>query len=199
MHCYVTDLRPDDVEEVLGVPCTTPARTACDLARWSSPGRGLAVLDAMTRAGLIDPDELLVGIERWRGDRFVGQARYLLGACDPLAESAGESQFRLRLLDAGFPRPTLQIPLLDGMGRTVFRLDLGYEGVRWAGEYDGEEYHTGPEAEAHDRARRAIIERKWRWNLLVVGKALVLGPSMALEYAVGEVLGLEPQIRRRRW
>jgi hypothetical protein len=32
-----------------------------------------------------------------------------------------------------------------------------------------------------------------------VGKNLVLGPSMALEYAVGEVLGMEPLIRRRLW
>lgn len=199
LRCYVTDLRPDDIDEVSGVPCTTPPRTACDLARRSSPGRGLAVLDSMTRAGLIDPDELLVHIERWRGDRFVAQARYLLQACDPRAESAGESQFRLRLLDAGFPRPTLQIPLCDSTGRLIFRLDLGYEGVRWAGEYDGEEYHTGPEAEAHDRARRSRIEREWGWNILVVGKALVLGPSMALEYAVGEVLGMEPRNRLRRW
>jgi hypothetical protein len=32
-----------------------------------------------------------------------------------------------------------------------------------------------------------------------IGKNLVLGPSMALEYAVGEILGTEPQLRRRLW
>lgn len=199
LTCYVADLRGDDVEDVLGVPCTTPARTACDLARWSGPARGIATLDAMTRAGLIDPDDLLVEIERWHGDRFVARARHLLAAIDPRAESAGESQFRLRLIDAGFPRPELQIPLLDPNGRLVYRLDLGYEKARWAGEYDGEQYHTGRAAEAHDRHRCERIEREWGWNVLVVGKALVLGPSMTLEYAVGEILGMEPGIRRRAW
>lgn len=199
LTCYVTDLRADDVEEVFGVPTTTPARTACDLARWSTPGRGIAVLDAMTRAGLVDPGELLTLVDRWRGDRYVARARHLLGACDPRSESAGESQFRLRLVDAGFPRPELQIPLHDRFGRPVYRLDLGYEELRWAGEYDGEEYHTLRNDLMHDRVRRARIERDWGWHVLVVGKALVLGPSMALEYAVGEVLGLEPLIRRRAW
>jgi len=196
LTCFVTDLS-DDVEEVGGVPCTTPTRTACDIARWSTPGVGIAALDAMARAGFVDPENLRDEIERWRGARYVARARYLIGACDPRSESAGESQFRLRLLDAGFPAPQLQIPLLDGFGRQIFRLDLGYEEVRWAGEYDGEQYHTGRDQEAHDRHRRLQIEREWRWNLLVVGKALVLGPSMAIEYAVGEVLGMEPRNRGR--
>jgi hypothetical protein len=199
LTCYVSDLRADDLEEVFGIPVTSPGRTACDLARWASPGRGIATLDVMTRAGLIDPEALLREIERWRGDRFVARARHLLANVDPRSESAGESAFRLRLVDAGFPRPELQIPLLDAAGRTVFRLDLGYEKLRWAGEYDGEEYHSGREAEQRDRARRARIDREWRWTLVVVGKALIYGPSMALEFGVGELLGMAPQIRRRAW
>ena len=66
-------------------------------------------------------------------------------------------------------------------------------------EYDGEEFHSGAEAEAADRRRRADIERRWGWTAVGVGTALVLGPSMALERAVGEALSLEPMIRRRRW
>jgi hypothetical protein len=199
VRCYVTDLVAQDVTEVAGLPCTTPERTAIDLARWSMPGMGLSVLDAMARAGLIVPAELLALTERWAGDRFIAQARRLVSLCDPAAESYGESWLRLRFCDAGFPLPDLQISLTDGTGSEVRRLDLGYRAMRHAWEYDGEEFHAGHAAEAADRRRRAEIERRWGWTVVGVGKNLVLGPSMALEYGIGEVVGMRPLIRRRLW
>ncbi|HEX2808191.1 MAG TPA: type IV toxin-antitoxin system AbiEi family antitoxin, partial [Kineosporiaceae bacterium] len=161
LRCYVADLRSDEVIERNGLPCTSPSRTSLDLARWSVSGTGLGALDAMARAGLIDPAELLELLERWRGCRFVDRARSLITWCDPLAESFGESCLRLRFLDAGFPKPQLQIPLADRDGILVYQLDLGYEGPRLSWEYDGEEYHLGAQAEAADRRRRAEIERRW--------------------------------------
>jgi hypothetical protein len=199
VRCYVTDLRPDDVTEIAGLPCTTLARTAVDLARWSWPGAGMAALDRMARAGLIDPAELLIRVERWRGHPHVARARSMIVWCDPLAESEGESWLRLRFLDAGFPRPTLQIPLADANGVLRYRLDLGYEQHRAGWEYDGEEYHDGLEFEARDRRRREEIERRWGWSVVGLRKNLVLGRSMALEYGVGEVIGMLPGIRRREW
>ena len=138
-------------------------------------------------------------MERWKGRRFVDQARRLINSCDPLAESYGESWLRLRFLDAGFPRPQLQISVVDADGVEVYRLDLGYPDLRCSWEYDGEEFHHGPAAEAADRRRRADLERRWGWTVIGVGKNLVLGPSLALEQGVGEVLGIEPVIRRRAW
>jgi hypothetical protein len=199
VRCYVADLRPDEIVEICGLPCTTNTRTAIDLARWCWPGSGLAALDQMARSGLIDPDELLVEIERWRGDRFVAHARRLIIWCDPLAESNGESWLRLRFLDAGFPRPELQIPLADADGVLRYRLDLGYERLRAAWEYDGEEFHDGLALEARDRRRLADIERRCGWSVVGLRKNLVLGRSMALEYGVGEVLGMQPVIGRRAW
>ena len=199
LRCYLTDLGPVDVVEIDGVPCTTPARTAIDLARWLMPGMGLAVLDAMARRELIVPDDLRALVERWRGERFVEQARRLIGLCDPRAESYGESWLRLRFHDAGFPAPELQISLTDESGRELRRLDLGYRTYRYGWEYDGEEFHLGAAAETADRRRREGIDRRWGWTVVGVGKNLVLGPSMALEYAIGEVVGMEPQLRRRLW
>jgi hypothetical protein len=199
IECFVTDLVDEDVVEIAGLPCVTPARTAVDLARWSMPGTGLGVLDAMARERLIDRENLLILVERWRGDRFVGQARRLIALCDPRAESPGESWLRLRIHDAGFPAPELQISLVDEDGVEVRRLDLGYLERRYGLEYDGEEYHLGRALEDADRRRRVEIERRWGWTVVGVGKNLVLGPSMTLEYALGEILGMEPLIRRRRW
>jgi AbiEi antitoxin C-terminal domain len=199
VQCFVTDLRADDVTEIAGLPCTSPARTAIDLARWSTPGMGLAILDAMARRALIDPLDLRERVERWRGDRFIGQARRLISFCDPLAESYGESWLRLRFLDAGFPLPHLQISVVDDAGVEVYRLDLGYPQFRYSWEYDGEEFHLGLEAEAADRRRRADLERRWGWSVIGVGKNLVLGPSMTLEQGVAEVIGVAPVISRRAW
>lgn len=199
IRCYTSDIAEEDIVDVDGVACMSPTRTAIDLARWSMPGVGLATLDAMARARLIDPAELLVRAERWNGDRFIAQARRLISLCDPRAESAGESWARLRFCDAGFPVPELQVSLCDDRGVEVRRLDLGYTKYRSAWEYDGEEYHGGEEAERADLARRAEIESRWGWSVLGVGKNLVLGPSMALEYAIGEVIGMQPAISRRTW
>ena len=199
VRCYTTDLVAEDVEEVQGLPCTTVQRTAIDLARWSGPGLALGILDAMARRRLVVPEELLCLVERWAGDRHVGQARRLIALCDPASESYGESALRLRFLDAGFPPPELQIPLTDTGGVERRRLDLGYRKKRYAWEYDGEEYHSGLDAEAADRRRREEIDREWGWTVVGVGKNLVLGPSVALELAIGEVVGMRPLLRRRAW
>lgn len=199
LRCYVTDLLPADVTEAMGLPCTTVDRTAIDLARWLSPGMGLAVLDALARRRLIVPVELLDALPRWAGTRFVEQARRLVSLCDPASESYGESWLRLRFHDAGFPPPELQISLVDGNGVERRRLDLGYRSWRYAWEYDGEEFHDGLQAEAADRRRRAQIEREWGWTVVGVGKNLVLGPSMALERGIAEIVHVQPLIRRRAW
>ncbi len=199
VSCYATDLTAADVAEVAGVACVVPSRTAIDLARWSTPGIGLGAVDAMARSGLVVPAELLELVERWRGDRFVARARRLIELCDPRAESFGESAMRLRFCDAGFPAPELQISLCDASGRERRRLDMGYRDVRHAWEYDGEAHHRGEALEAADRQRRAEIERDWGWSAVSVTKNLVWGRSMLLEYAIGEVIGMQPAIRSRRW
>lgn len=195
---YSADLR-GDVEERAGVPTTTAHRTAQDLARYAPPHLGLAAVDALAHQGAVDKDALLVGIERWRGERFVDRARRLLALCEPATESFGESWLRLRLVDAGFPRPEVQIPVVDDLGREVYRLDMGDRLRRLAWEYDGEHHHSSPAQREHDRRRREDLERRFGWTVLAVGRAEVLGRSMALERAVGAQLGMEPQIRRRLW
>ena len=96
---------------------------------------------------------------------------------------------RLRVVDAGFPRPEPQIWVHDARGAPLYRLDMGWREVRAAGEYDGEEHH-GPDEAEHDRHRRAVLEQEHGWTVLVAGRGDVLGRDMGLERAVGEVLGL---------
>lgn len=196
---FVADLTRDDLCVVGGVMCTTPARTAMDLVRWLQPHMGLACLDLMAGRGLVDPAHLAAEIERWHGERFVDQARYLITHCDPKSESFGESWLRLRMVDAGFPRPETQIWISDGEGVALYRLDMGWRKRRKGVEYDGEEFHSAAEDREHDEARRDDLAKRFDWDVIGVGKGEVLGRSLALERAVGDLLGIEPTIRARRW
>lgn len=197
VRCFRAPLH-GDVEEVQGVPCTTSLRTAVDLLRYLPPHLALGAADAMAHAGLFDVGALCVETERWGGGRNIRQARRLASFCEPATESYGESWTRLRILDAGFPRPRVQIPL-ERDGRTIFRLDLGFEGPKLGLEYDGQEFHTDLLHRLHDERRRAQILREFGWRVLAVGRGEVLGTSLAFERGIGELLGMEPQITRRLW
>lgn len=198
LRCFQAPLTDDEVVVVEGIRVTTPLRTALDCARYLPPFMGLGTIDAMAHQKLVVPQEMAVEIERFRGDRFVARARRLIAACEPRTESFGESWLRLRCLDAGFPRPEAQVRLPDDECPT-WRLDLGFVEFQAGAEYDGEEFHSSDEQIAHDAYRREDCLRSFGWTVFGFTKALVLGPSMTLEYALGEVLSMTPRISRRLW
>jgi hypothetical protein len=74
----------------------------------------------------------------------------------PLAESPMESEARLVMLDGGLPPPVLQYEVVDLNGRT-WRLDFAWPESRVAAEYDGVDWHSGPEAFLRDRQRTAAL------------------------------------------
>jgi hypothetical protein len=198
VRCFSAPLVDDDVEEVAGVPCTAALRTAVDLLRYLPPHLGLGAADAMAHAGMVDVTALREQLERSHRGRNIARARRLAALCEPLTESFGESWTRLRIVDAGFPKPEAQVPLSVN-GRVEFRLDLGYPARRLAVEYDGLQFHSSRSDRRHDEARRARIREVHGWKILVVGHGEVLGRSLAFERAMGELLGLEPQVLRRAW
>lgn len=199
VRCYVAPLDADDVVPVAGLPCTSPVRTAVDLLRWLPPHEGLAIVDAMAARGLLPASAVVSALERFAGAPRVRQARYLAAVIEPLTESPGESWLRLRLVDAGFPRPEAQIRVPDGDAPGHYRLDLGWRRWRLAVEYDGEEFHDAPHQRYRDERRREDLRRRFDWTVLGVGKGEVLGSSMLLEQTVSGLLGIELRIGRRRW
>ena len=104
-------------------------------------------------------------LERFAGHRGAAQARELIGYGEPLTESFGESWLRLRILDAGFPRPCAQVPILDASGRQVYRLDLGDPARRVGFEYDGEEFHSTAAQQRADGERRDRLHREFGWQV----------------------------------
>jgi len=166
-------LKPSDVVETNGLLVTSPLRTAYDLGRLAYRDRAIGGMDALARHCGIDLDELVAGVDRFKGMRGVRQLRGLAPWVDPRAESPGESLLRLRWLDMpSLPRPTPQVPVTV-CGVEVYRLDLAVPELLYACEYDGEEFHQDEEL---DDARRADLARRFAWAVEAVGRENVSGP-----------------------
>ena len=67
-----------------------------------------------------------------------------------------ESEARLAMIDGNLPTPELQYELIDGNG-DLRRLDFAWPDHRVAVEYDGVDWHSGPDAMKRDRRRQAAL------------------------------------------
>ena len=169
-------LAPSDVVELAdGMLITTQIRTAWDLGRFFHPVIALGGMDALARVA-VDVSELIDGVERFRRQRGVVQLRMLAPLVDGRAESVGESSLRWRWHEApSLPPPELQIPVYDDHGVELFRLDLGVEELRYAAEYDGEQWHT-EEDRPHDEGRRGRLDLDFSWTIDAFRRENVYGP-----------------------
>jgi very-short-patch-repair endonuclease len=158
----------------------------------------LGAVDAMAHAGHFTVDELTARLARSELRPGLRRARRLAELCEPATESLAESWTRLRIIDAGLPRPRAQVSL-GSPGHEEYRIDLGYPDERVGVEFDGLQYHSTAAARRRDEARRDRIRDVYGWRLLVVGRREILSRSSAFELALGELLGQQPKLRRRAW
>lgn len=190
-----------DVEIIDGVLVTTALRTACDLGMNRNRDRAFGSLEAMVRAG-VDKDALLAETPRFRGYRWVRQFRALAPLVDARAESIAESITRLRWYDTTTLHPEPQCPVPGPTGQTWW-LDMGVEALRFAVEYDGEEFH-GEHAKSHDDARRAWIEENTSWMVRVVRRENIFGRTQDFHVLLPRWLAearrtLAVRMARGRW
>lgn len=134
-----------------GVRCTTPTRTAWDVAVWLHTLPAVTVIDGLLRLGLVDREGLRVLAASQTGRRGASRAARAFDLADGRAESPPESQLRVRLVSAGLPRPVPQYEILLPNGRT-YRVDLAWPECRIAIEYDGQ-WHGSPDQFHADRRR----------------------------------------------
>jgi Transcriptional regulator, AbiEi antitoxin/AbiEi antitoxin C-terminal domain len=191
-------LLPGDVTRVREVRVTTPAATAVHLARHLERPFALSAVDAMLRAEMLTLEAFRAAVARYPHHPGIVLARDIARFADPAAESPGESWLRLRIIDAGFPRPVCQYVVNDGDRH--FRLDLGFvvrtaNGRRLGLEYDSDEWHSGLDRDRIDTARRTRLA-ELGWDVLPVRRGDVWGRDPRLELAVGEMLEIEPRLPR---
>ena len=149
----------DEITTVSCISVTTSPRTAYDLGRHLRRSEAIARLDALMRATPFSIEEVLLLAQRHRRARGLKQLRAVLPLVDGGAASPRETRLRLLFIDAGFPRPTTQIPVVDGRGRLVRPVDMGWEDFMVAAEYDGDQHRTNRKAYVKDMRALATLQR----------------------------------------
>jgi hypothetical protein len=152
----------DEIELITDIPATTPARTALDLACRYPVGKAVAAIDPLARATDLKAIDVEVLADRYRGRLDIRSARVALPLVDPGAESPRETWPRLLLIRAGFPQPQTQIPVYDGYGALVAVLDMGWEELKLAVDYEGDHHRTDRRRFNRDiRRAEAVAELGW--------------------------------------
>ena len=155
-------IEEDEVTVVGGIPVTTPARTVLDLGCWYPTGQAVAAIDALVRATDLKAADVELLLQRYPGRRGIRQARTALGLVDAGAQSPKETWLRLLLMHAGLPRPQTQSVIDDEFGDVIAYLDMGWEEVKVAAEYDGDQHRTDRRRYARDQWRhRKLAAMGW--------------------------------------
>jgi hypothetical protein len=158
----------DEITEVGGLPVTTPARTALDLARHLERDRAVAHLDALAAATGVSADDALELAAKYRGARGVRRARVAIALMDGGAQSPRETWLRLLLIDAGLPPPRTQVEVSDGVRRAF--IDMGYDEPMVGLDYEGGHHSTERGQYVHDIGRAELIDGQGWIDLKVVAE-----------------------------
>ncbi|CAN5683963.1 hypothetical protein BH09ACT8_BH09ACT8_52350 [soil metagenome] len=159
-------LRADEVTKINGLPVTSLARTAYDVARYLPRTEALQRLDALMWATSFSREDVALIAKRNQGARGLRQLRELLPLVDGGAASPQETWLRLLLIDEGFPIPQTQIPVRDDQ-TIIGWLDMGWEDVLVGVEYDGAHHQKVRRHYVKDRKRSRAID-DLRWNVVSV-------------------------------
>lgn len=166
LKIHVADLPEDDVQVVDGVRRTSALRTCWDLARWLSQPDAVAYLDIMIARRLVTAAALTGYAQQRAGQRGWRKLLRAVSLADPAAESPQESRLRVRLVQAGLPKPVSQ-HVIENRGTFVGRVDLAWPELRVAVEYDGR-WHASPDQLDRDRARLNRLVTTDGWIILHV-------------------------------
>jgi very-short-patch-repair endonuclease len=162
LRTHAMALRLDECGVVAGLPVTTPERTAFDLGRRGTVDAAVARLDALARASRLDLTRVKEVAGHHPHTRGLRRLAAVLDLVDAGAESPRETWLRLLLQRAGYPRPRTQIPVLSPDGWQKYYLDMGWEDLKLAVEYDGDHHRTSKELYAYEIQRAEDIrERGW--------------------------------------
>ena len=155
-----------EVDDRLGVPVTSPLRTAFDGARWApSVEEAVVFLDAMVAANVINVDDLRNHIEQQRHCVGVEQAMRAADLTESGVRSGWESRLRVCYqLEAEMPRPQVNVPLFSLTEDFLGIADLFDPVAGLIAEFDGDQ-HRERRQHHNDNVREEAFESV---NLTVV-------------------------------
>ena len=144
-----------------GLGVTTPERTPW-ICSAGIPDTAIPAVDALARATRLKIADVKLLAERHRGRRGIRRARTALDLVDDGAESPRETWLRLLIVKSGFPRPQTQLPVVNEYGAPIAEVDMGYEDLKIAFEYEGDHHRTERRQFTKDiRRHEALIGLGW--------------------------------------
>ena len=150
-------LDPTEIVVRSGIPCTSPLRTAVDVARSGPAEETIPVLDPLLARTRLTVTQVLGALPLGSGPEATAAACW----ADHRAESPPESVVRVLLRRRGLV-PVPQHVVRDDRGGFVAQVDLAFPDARVAVEYDGA-WHAEPGQFARDRRRlNALQAAGWR-------------------------------------
>lgn len=159
MQVHRDTVAADEIETIGGLAVTSPTRTALDFGCWYPTMTAVAGIDALARATEIKAADVELLARRYAGRRGIVRARHAVSLFDAGAQSPKESWLRIVLIQAGLQKPQTQIPVRNEFGSAIAYLDMGWEGVKVAVEYDGEQHRTDRRQYTWDVRRSETLER----------------------------------------
>jgi hypothetical protein len=160
-------IESDEITLVDRMRVTTPARTALDLARRYPTLVAVAAIDALAQAVEVKVSDIELLVDRYKGRRGMKSARTAIQLVDGGAQSPKETWLRLLLIRAGLPRPQTQIAVRNEWGWIEAYLDMGWEDIKVAVEYDGDQHRSSRYQYVKDIRRLEMLER-YGWIVIRV-------------------------------
>ncbi|WP_183061968.1 type IV toxin-antitoxin system AbiEi family antitoxin domain-containing protein [Motilibacter peucedani] len=142
-----------------GVPVTSGARTAIDLARSLPLHAAVVAMDSALRLRLATPEALDEALQAVRGWRGAPQAVRAVRLADGRSESPGETLARLVMAELGLPTPVPQGVVRGASGRP-YRGDLVLEEHHVVVEFDGWSKYAGDGSTSAAEVLRAEKRRE---------------------------------------
>lgn len=166
---------PEEVRLIRGARVTTPAGTAFDLASRYPAERAVATIDALARATRLNTADIQAVADRHKGHRNIRRARHTLTLVDAGAESPRETWLRLLVVAAGYPPPQTQIRVHGPYRELVGIVDMGWEQLKLALEYEGDHHRTTRRVFNKDIARYETLTADLGWIVIRVTSVDTLG------------------------
>lgn len=158
-----SDVLPEEVEVVDGLRVTTPARTAYDMARFSTnTTEAVALLDLFAWVGNPRPllrADLEAVVQRHPKSRGNPRVRLASRLMTARSRSVAESRIRMRwVLECGIDPSSILVNAMLQVGAARAELDLVDVSSGLVGEYDGP-LHGEPEQRSRDAHKDAIVDQ----------------------------------------
>jgi hypothetical protein len=173
------------VTKLFGVPMTTAARTAVDIARTGTFMAGVVTADSALHQRWTSKSELrhvLASSDGWPG---IGNAKMVVEFASSLAESVLESCARVVFHERGLPPPELQVAIFGQDGSPIARVDFFWRENGVVAEADGLlKYQSGADAIAELKRDRLLREQgldviHFTWEELFRERERVAGRILA--------------------